>query len=222
VWPVSGQRGVDFLQEEPFLYTQSAMDDVRLELEETKRQIEIAREEGFERGLAEGRAKGREEAEIEMQGETVALETVATGILAERMKMVTEAGRDIVQLALSMAERITRRSLPVDEDAVLRGIREALAHVGETRRVMIRLNPREMDAIRERTSQLRELVPGGSHLEFRADPAITPGGCTLETPELHLDATIEGLLERFEEALLAWSDQQALTTGEAEEASDAA
>ena len=52
--------------------------------------------------------------------------------------------------------------------------------------------------MRESLQEEMEII---EHLEFKADPAITPGGCILETNIGSLDATVENRLMNIHRAL---------------------
>lgn len=195
------------------------IEDVRLH---TEREVEAARRQGLDEGLARGRqegfsrgheeglSEGRREERERLRGEGEALRMIGEEIVGERSRILVSAGRDLVRLALSMAERICRRSLSLDREAVLRAIREALGLVGEAQRVVVRINPGDIERIRAQARELQGLLSENSRLELRPDPTVSSGGCAVDTPELHLDATVEGFLERFEDALSTWSEGQVL------------
>ena len=176
---------------------------------------------GLDEGRREGQIQGRQEAHMLLKADADAVEAVAQSIIAERTALMTTAGRDLVQLALTMAERISRTSIASDEEVVLRAIREALGAVGDARRIVVHMNPSEVESVRARVRELNSLLAEETHVELRADATISPGGCRVDTPELQLDATVEGLMERFEAALLGWSERRMLEAPR-DEADDAA
>lgn len=178
-------------------------------------------EEGYSEGRREGEIQGRREEHQVLKADADAVEAVAQALIEERTTLMMTAGRDLVQLALTMAERISRMSIASDEEVVLRAIRECLAAVGEARRVVVHMNPSEVESVRMRSEELNSLLANETHIELRPDATISAGGCRVDTPELQLDATVEGLLERFETALLTWNEQRMLAApreGEAENA----
>ncbi len=212
VWPGLGPDSLAGGRSDPLIYSERDVEqllaNVRQEAFAEGRASgqDQGREAGFEEGFREGVAVGRQEEHDQLRGGGELLETLGRAILQDRSRIVASVGRDIVQLALTMAERVVRRSLPCEDEVVLRAVREALAHVGDARRIVVRLNPREMELVRAHERDLAALAAAEAAIELRPDVAVTPGGCLVDTPELHLDATVEALLERFEEVLSAWSD----------------
>ena len=101
-----------------------------------------------------------------------------------------------------------------DAEVIVRALEDVLTRVGESQRLIIRLNPAEMDVVKGNESQLKQLLAEGSRLEFRGDPSVTAGGCVVDTPELHIDAGFESLWERFEDALEHWGESETLNAVE--------
>jgi flagellar assembly protein FliH len=212
VWPGLGPDGRAGGRSDPLIYSERDVEqllaNVRRESFEEGRAggHDEGRAAGHQAGYQEGVEVGHQEEHDQVRSDSELLAALVRSILQDRARIVISVGRDLVQLALTMAERVVRRSLPFEDEAVLRAIREALGHVGDTRRVIVRLNPRELDLVRAHERDLGALVAADAGIELRPDPAVTPGGCVVDTPELHLDATVEALLEQFEEVLSAWYD----------------
>ncbi len=231
VWPGLGPDALAPKRQEPLIYSER---DVEALLENVRREalaegrasgLEEGRAQGYDVGHQEGLAAGREQEHEKLREGTRALTRIADGIVAERRRVIASAGGDLVQLAMAMAERIVRRSLPLDEEAVLRAIREALDRVADAHRIVVRLNPREMELVEHHREDLSSLISTDSHLELRADASVAPGGCLVDTAELRMDATVEALLERFEAVLADWCRREANAAGarpDDDEASDAA
>ncbi len=216
-WPGGGEY-LAGANADPLLYSER---DVERLLADMRREVlaeghaagfEEGHTAGFEAGQREGIEIGRQQEHDLIRGGSEMLAMLAETIVRERSRIIAEASRDLVQLALTMAERIVRHGLPLEDEAVLRAIREALGQVGDARRIVVRLNPREVELVETHSADLGALVAADAHIELRPDPGVTPGGCLMETPELHLDATVETLLGRFEEILTAWSAQVTLET----------
>lgn len=215
VWPGLGPDALAGGRSDPLIYSERDVEQLLANV----RQEAVAeghasgrdegRAAGYEEGFHEGVEVGRQQEHDQLRAESELLATLVQSILQDRGRIVASVGRDLVQLALTMAERVVRRSLPFEDEAVLRAIREALGHVGDARRIIVRLNPRELERVRAHEADLAALLAAEASVELRPDTAVTPGGCLIDTPELHLDATVEALLERFEEVLSAWSDEVA-------------
>jgi flagellar assembly protein FliH len=192
------------VEADPLVYTEAEMTAAK----------EAAFSEGYEKGNSEGLDKGRQEEQAKLQAEVDALESVSDGILMERDRILVSSGKDMTKLAMVVAGRMLRKELTHDSEVIVRALEDVLTRVGESQRLIIRLNPAEMDVVKGNEKQLKQLLTEGSRLEFRGDPSVTVGGCVVDTPELHIDAGFESLWERFEDALEHWGESETLNAVE--------
>jgi flagellar assembly protein FliH len=159
---------------------------------EAVRLREEAAREGFERGQAEGRELGRRE---ESQRMSHGIRKVLDEVERHRHRLEAEAERDVVRLALSIAEKIVKaevkRGAPVAENNLRAALRRAVRGHG----LEIVLHPD--DAARLRRSKEDH---GGAAIT--ADPSITPGGCVIRTAAGTVDFDIKTQLEEIERSLL--------------------
>lgn len=197
-----GFKSVNAVEEvsDPLVYTEAEMNDAK----------EAANLEGYEKGTKEGLSRGRQEEQTKLQAEVDALESVSDGILMERSRILVSSGKDMTKLALEVASRVLRRELAGDDEVIIRALEDVLTRIGESQRLIVRLNPAEMEVVKRNETQLKQLLSEESRLEFRSDPTITPGGCIIDTPELHVDAGLDAFWERFESALEQWSASESL------------
>lgn len=169
--------------------------------------------QGFARGREEGYARGCEQEQTRLRSESEALEVIVSEVLEERTRVLTSAGKALADLTLEIARRVIRRAISWDEEVVMRIVTELLEYVEGAQQVVLRVNPQDAELVQDRMAEVRSALGQEAHLELRPDPSIGVGGCILDTPDLRYDATLEGMLARFEEALTAWSDNQLLEPG---------
>ncbi len=195
-----------------------AEDDDRDPLVYTEAEMKAALEEAYKKGNSEGQTEGRSlgaaQEQEKLRAEIDALESVADGILMERSRILVSSGRDMTQLALEVASRILRRTLTDDSKVVFRALEDVLTRISEAQRLIIRLNPTEMDVVENQASDLSKLMSKDCQMEFRADPSVSPGGCIVDTPELHIDASTDSFWQRLEETLNAWCANEMLDVSE--------
>lgn len=157
--------------------------------------------EGRAQGYAEGLERGRAEARREAAGILEAAGNLARCIAQRERAIVEQAERDVVDLALTAAERIVRKRVREDAEIAVAVVREAVARVSGARQVRVRVSPLELEAVRSRRDEFMELLDAAAALEVVEDPRISPGGCVVETPTGNVDARIEEQIEAVRRTL---------------------
>jgi flagellar assembly protein FliH len=164
------------------------------ELERRWRQeVDRARTDGYR----EGEAAGRERAGAEMRPitEQVARSLEELALLRPRLRQQAEG--DMLRLAMAIAQRVLRRELAVDPEA-LRGLAmAALEKLGAQEIHRVRVHASMVDEVRA----LLASAPGRARVEVIPDPAGEPGTIVFETERGNLDASIETQLQEIERGL---------------------
>jgi flagellar assembly protein FliH len=110
-----------------------------------------------------------------------------------------EAGA--VHLAAAMAARVVRRELKTQPEIPLELVREGLELAAGAGSLRIHLNPQDREALGDQVEGLLKEFATLASTELAADPAITPGGCRIETRFGVIDQQFEAQLRRIEEEL---------------------
>jgi flagellar assembly protein FliH len=116
-----------------------------------------------------------------------------------RQTIIRQSERQVVQLALTIAQRILRREVTVDQELTCAMARVALDRLGESSAATIRLNPEDHAVI----TASQGAAWAGRHVTVEADPAVTRGGCLIESPFGFIDASVEAQFRVIEQALTA-------------------
>lgn len=156
----------------------------------------------FKKGYAEGLEKGTKEGltkveDIRKQAEDVLVE-------AHRVSREYIDGRrqEIVNLALSIAEKIIRCQVDLNDGAVSGVVSEAIKSAVIKGRVTIMVNPLDYPFVDNMKDELAKLVEGSAIVSIIKDSSIKRGGCKIETDVSSVDATIDNQLQKIKEALL--------------------
>jgi flagellar assembly protein FliH len=163
----------------------------------TARRAAIERD-AFVKGYAQGEKAGleagfkRTDAVLRRLGETI------DELAGLRRQIIHHSEQQLVQLALALARRVVRRELASDDELLEALARVALERLGEARPATIRLNPEDL----ARTSAGRLEQWAAAHVSVLADPAVSRGGCVVESPFGFVDAGIEAQLQELAGALL--------------------
>jgi len=108
--------------------------------------------------------------------------------------------KEVVELALAIAQKVICREISTDQETVVHVAREALAKVDDPGRIKIKLNPSDLQFINETKYQLFNLTTDVNHVTFEAEESIQSGGCIIETELGEIDARIEKQLQAVEES----------------------
>lgn len=193
---------------------------------------EKGQREGFERGLAEGRETGRQEAlgastrqfASDQESLVSALTTLVDGFGARREEFFLCARRDVVVLAVSIARRLSKRIPRVDGEAARAAIdacEEALALIGKTTEVLIRVHPDDLGVLEryfqdhtgdggrpEVLAAAGRAISSARGCRLVGDAAVERGGALVGTSECDVDATLDGRVERIADELEAtWRER---------------
>jgi flagellar assembly protein FliH len=155
--------------------------------------------------LAEARAAGfqagLDAAATQATAALAALQTAVQDVNALRAETAAQVERQAVELALKIAEQALHAAVSADPELVLGAVRGALRRLVERERVIVLVNPDDLELVRETTGTLLAELGGIEHLEVQSDRRVPAGGAIVRTAEGEVDATIETKLQRAREVL---------------------
>jgi flagellar assembly protein FliH len=157
---------------------------------ETRRR---AREEGLAEGLAEARALVAPAFEAVAEAERL--------IRAREEDFLRAAERSAVELALAIAEKIVGAAVSARPETVLEVVGGALLRTATRHRLVIEVNPEDLELVSESAEGLAARLGGVQRLDVVAERRVERGGCIVRTEEGEIDARIGSQLERLAELL---------------------
>lgn len=158
--------------------------------------VEEIRKQAFQEGFAEGETAGREQAAAKFR-EAIESFGQAVHSLAEYKPTLRHATqREVVALALAVAQRVLKREVTLDPAIVLGIVRTCLEEFNAAEVNRLEVSPGDYDVV----TDYFQSHPV-QNLEIVADPAVTPGGAVFETSQGTVDARIETQLEEIESGL---------------------
>lgn len=166
------------------------------------------KEEGFKTGLAEGLKEAEKKIQEEVERlhkkheEERAKERERFFELVERIEKEFEGtilglDREILKLALGMAQKLVFKTIKEDPELLLRIIREALKFMAEGSEIWVKINPEDLEFLRGRISEL----PKGYKINFVPEEDISRGGVFIESKMGVIDATFEKRWQKLLEAI---------------------
>ncbi|HUO69131.1 MAG TPA: FliH/SctL family protein [Solirubrobacteraceae bacterium] len=162
-------------------------------------QAEHIKEQARRTGEAEGHAAGFAAAAAQVQSAVDALRTALAAVEQMRAELIAALEHDAAELALRISEQILAAAVEVQPERVVDVARNALRRVTDRQRVVLVVNPSDLEAMGVAVPALKAELGGIEHCDVQADRRISAGGAILRTEAGEIDATIETGLERARE-----------------------
>lgn len=187
-------------------------------LEQAQRDAESLRKQALAEGKDAGKKEGLRDAaaEIERQARKLAdqrvaehlkttlpaLSQAAQALRDERDRWLLRWERAAVELGVAIAEKLLRTNLETKPELATGMIADALQLAAGQTQLRVLLHPADLERLGERAGQVVEALTSCADPELIADPALSPGGCRIETRYGEIDARLETMLQRISEELL--------------------
>ena len=164
-----------------------------------EKQAKELEEQAYIRGFEVGEKEGLESAKNRVESLLAGLDQSLLGLSKVKKELSLIAEREAVELALSIARKIVHQEIATDRTVIVNIVKKALKKVSHHKRIKIRLNPADLDAMNEIRSQTPGLTDSFDEVIFEGDTSIGNGGCVIDTNFGDVDARIEKQLLTIEE-----------------------
>jgi flagellar assembly protein FliH len=171
------------------------IDTARAEAEHIR---QAAREEGFQAGFDQGMATAHDYLDPSVQ----ALAAAQHALAEERVTAADAVEVHAVELALRIAEKALGAALEAKPEHVVDVVRGGLRRLLERDRVIVLVNPEDMELVREATGDLKASLGGIGELDVQAERRVARGGAIVRTQTGEVDGRLDTQLERARETLL--------------------
>jgi flagellar biosynthesis/type III secretory pathway protein FliH len=168
-------------------------------LAEARAEAEQIRQAALDQGYAAGRAEALEALEPAL----ATLAAAAEQLRADQAAAAEELERRAVELGLALAQKVLAGALSVEPERVLDSVQGALRGIVERERIIVMVNPDDLEIVRGAIGELRDQLGGIEHCEVQAERRVARGGCIVRTPVGDVDARVETKLERASEVVAA-------------------
>jgi flagellar assembly protein FliH len=167
--------------------------------------------EGYEAGLAAGHAAAEEQIAPTLQR----FAAILNGVHESHAGFFRAAERQVVDLALQIAQKVVEKEVENMPDLAVGVIRSALEEMDARTAVRVRVSPDDEELLRRRWTQA---VPSGispDKIEIQADDRVRSGGAVIETTQGEVDAQLDTKLTQLGNALWTFvMDTHSTTAGE--------
>ena len=147
----------------------------------------------YERGHEDGHAAGHAAAMQVRAQHAAEMARVLDALRGRFGELESDGAEQLLTLAVTIEREVMRREMDVDRAAVMPALHEAVhAVIDQQAHPRVHMNPQDLAHLRD-SLDADGLLKG---CRFIADPAISRGGCRVETGHSDVDATIESRWNR--------------------------
>ena len=162
---------------------------------------EASRRNGYNIGYAQGHAEGVAAAELAMTESVKRLMALASDAQENHVVFYRSAERQVVDLALQIAQKVVEREVENMPDLAIHVIRAALEEMDGRTAVRVRVSPDDEELLRRRWAQVVPAGIGADRIELVKDDSVHSGGAIIETHHGQVDAQLETKLAQLGNAL---------------------
>lgn len=196
----------------------SAREQAESLIAEAQKEAEVLKSQGYAEGLEEGRRDGKAQGELEgaqagaqqalaehqeqLTTLIAALSSASAELDAARRNLEADALREVVNLSVAIARRVTKRQGILDSQVLTENLREAMQLVAHAADIRIAIHPDQKAVLAAALPAVHMAWPQLKHVELIDDPDVSPGGCRIFTVRGMVDADLNAQLDRVVADLL--------------------
>jgi flagellar assembly protein FliH len=162
---------------------------------------EAARLQGYNVGFEQGYAAGMGSAEEVIADSLQRLQSLVSSVHENHTAFFRSAERQVVDLALQIAQKVIEREVENMPDLAVNVIRAALEEMDARTAVRVRVNPDDEELLRRRWLQVVPPGVGPDRVELQVDERVKAGGAVIETTHGEVDAQLDSKLAQLGNAL---------------------
>jgi flagellar assembly protein FliH len=167
----------------------------------TKENIASIEQEAYEKGFVQGEKDGFELGEKKAVKILENIENLFNEMTNLKHDILKQHEKEILDLIFAVAEKIVHHAVRSDDTVIKSAIFDALKLAIEKSKVVFNVNPDDYDYVEKLRPELFNQNKELKSIVVTSNPAVTRGGCFLETPYGNIDATIESMLEKIYHSL---------------------
>jgi flagellar assembly protein FliH len=160
---------------------------------------EQARVEGYALGVQQGTEQARAEAVSAVAAISEAVRQISDTREELAETLTTQAG----ELAMLTAEHMIAGAIQAEPQRITDVVRGALRRMSDRHRVVVLVNPEDLEALQQSVSALQAELGGIEHLDVQADRRITRGGAIAQTAYGEIDVSINAQLQSARDLVAA-------------------
>ena len=166
-------------------------------LKQVREKAFLVEKEAYEKGFAQGERDGLELGQKRLEATLQALRNLLAEIEGQRKAIYTVYEKEMIQLALSIGKKILHQELKDREKLIGATLREALQETVDRSSIVLHLHPLDYQYLLDHPEEAPGILTDLETTRLVKDPAISRGGCLLETPFGEIDATLEAQFDEI-------------------------
>ena len=135
----------------------------------------FAKHEGFEYGKTMGFEEGKKEGK-EILREAFKIKNYFTD---ERNKFFSHIDSQIADMAITVAEKIIKREVTVDQNTVLELVKDRLKEINNEEDIILLVNHDDYEYLKSCENELRKMLSSVKRFNIETDDRIEKGGCVI-------------------------------------------
>ncbi len=169
--------------------------------EEAREEAERLVQEAYAEGYRRGEEAGREAFEARVADSVAVFDNAAGAIKEAHQFFLQNLEPEALALCAAIAERVIQRELCMDKELVREVVARALARMADHSRLVIKVNPEDLENIQDFQEVITSRLSDCIDVKVMADPAVSRGGCLIDSPSEQADARMETMLGEIVSAL---------------------
>lgn len=164
-------------------------------------EAERIEKEAYDKGYAAGEEAGKEAGEAAFNDKLAQAAQLISQLQEERQRVQQQYETELLTLIKTMVDRLVNHEVSVNPLVIQKCLQKALGYIVNNSKVVVHLHPNDFQSIKDYSIDNPSLLEETDKLEIVEDPAISQGGCRLETNFGNIDATLENCKDRLYQAL---------------------
>lgn len=183
---------------------------------DAEKRAQSIKEEAYEAGYLDGQAKGYEQGyhkatkkvDKTLSLELKKIEEMRLAMYEERASILRQSERDLIELALAIAEKIINIELQND-DAYIKLIEKVVKSVKGRKTIQLHVSSEDFDRVSNNIEYLISSVEGLEDIDVVEDRYLTKNSCIVDGGIGVIDGSVDTQLKQIEEAfrsVLNWEE----------------
>ncbi len=170
-------------------------------LRKAREKAALLEQEAYESGFAQGEKDGFELGEKKATKVIENIENFLIEVSGLKKEILRQHEKEILDIIFAIANKVTHHPMRSGERAVKHNVLNAIHLATEKSKITLRVNPEDYEYVEKLRPDFFAQFKAVKSLDVTSDPAITRGGCFLETLYGDVDARIETQLEKIYKSL---------------------
>ncbi len=158
-------------------------------------------DEGHEKGYNEGFQKGYDEGKLVSDGLITESLKIKDEYITTRNNLLKELENDIIQLVISVYEKILDKAIKEDDDTIKSLVLNGIKNLDPTDKLTIIVSKEDYNTLDESKDKILANASLINELDIKYDINLSKGDCILETGKGSIDISIKDQLDEVRELL---------------------